>query len=145
MSPLDRRLFVKTLLVAAAGASGPAATLAGTSLSTAQQDAAQKSEASSNDSPTINLEVGEQQLRVSPAGGPLHFQNFLREGAEWKPSSLAKMPLISGASFLLTSERVTQEDGTIRCHGNGTAAGRDRRPVRYEWDARVTPLKGAAP
>jgi hypothetical protein len=143
MSPLDRRLFVKTLLVAAAGATRPAAALAGTPVPKLEQDPAEKSDSSAPDSSTTNLDAGDQQLRVSPAGGPLHFQNFLKVDGDWKPASVAKMSLISGASFLLTNEHVTQDGGVIRCHGNSTAAGRDRRPVRYEWDAEISTLKNA--
>jgi hypothetical protein len=74
----------------------------------------------------------------------LSFQNYLRVGEDWKATSLAGMPLVTGASFLWTSDRVARAGDGIRCHGQGSGVGRDRRPVRYEWDAEISAWKGAA-
>jgi len=145
MSPLNRRLFVKTLLVTAASAGPAGATLGASAFGTAAENSAAKPGAALPDSsPSINLDAGDQQLRVSAAGGPLSFQNYLRVGEEWKAASLAGMPLVTGPSFLLTSDRVAREGDVLGCHGQGSGVGRDRRPVRYEWDAEISVWKGAA-
>ena len=79
---------MKTLLVTAVGA-GPA--YAGIS-----SGIALPSFESDRPSPPTILENGSQQLRISPTGSPLAFQNFLRVGDEWKPATLANNPFIVG-------------------------------------------------
>ena len=70
MSPLNRRGFMKTLFVTAAGVS---------CLDPSQAIAASRFDADSGTGSTI-LEHGDQQLRISSVGKPFSFQNFLRDG-----------------------------------------------------------------
>jgi hypothetical protein len=138
MNALNRRLFVKTLLVTAAGAGPVGATLRGASPIAAGGGGKLLQDRSSENSETVNLDAGEQQLRVSAAGEPFSFQNFLRVGDAWKPSSVAGTPLMAGASFGLRGQSVAREGTAIRCHGDGAGIGRDRRPVHYDWDAEIS-------
>src|SRR2546426_1764489 len=77
MSHLNRRGFMKTLLATAASA-----TPAGVDFS---ERIAWLSPQTGTASASTNLENGDQQLRLSPVGAPLAFQNFVRVGNEWKP------------------------------------------------------------
>ncbi len=94
--------------------------------------------------PGTNLEHGSQQLRISPEGSPLAFQNFLRIGDEWKPATLANNPFIVGDSFPLVTSRVRREDSRIRCAGGGKAEGVDGKAVSYDWDAEISALSYVA-
>ena len=115
MTEINRRSFVKSVLASTAGLTlveiAPAESLANWS---AQADAQFES-----------IQSGEQLLRVSPAGQPLAFQNFVRSAENWKPSTLAGVPVITGPSFPLKSSRVSQTAGNFICQGNATAQGHD--------------------
>jgi hypothetical protein len=128
MGQLNRRGFMRTLLatgmVAAPGHAGFAWPFSESDLSSL---------------PT-SLEHGSQQLRISPVGSPLTFQNFLRIGDEWKPATMAGVPLVTGASFPLVSSRVGRDGLRVQCEGNAEAEGLDGKPLGYEWDAEVTAL-----
>jgi hypothetical protein len=130
MSQFNRRHFVKTLLVTAAGVTP---VYAGFSTRTGLPFF-------ESDFPPLstNLENGSQQLRVSTTGSPLAFQNFLRIGDEWKPATLANNPFISGESFRLVTSRILREDARIRCEGNGKAEGTDGQALSYTWNAEIT-------
>ena len=88
MTLFKRRGFVKTILTTAAGTTSAYAVL-GRELPLEETD--QGETASS-----LNLENGGQQLRLSSVGAPLTFQNFLRIGNEWKPSTLSRVPIVIG-------------------------------------------------
>jgi hypothetical protein len=128
MGQLNRRGFMRTLLatglVAAPGHAGLAWPFSESDLS----------------SLPISLEHGSQQLRISPVGSPLTFQNFLRIGDEWKPATMAGVPLVTGASFPLVSSRVGRDGLRVQCEGNAQAEGLDGKPLGYEWDAEITAL-----
>ena len=123
---------MKTLLVTAVGA-GPA--YAGTSTGIALPSF-------ESDLPSLstNLENGSQQLRISPNGSPLAFQNFLRNGDEWKPATLANNAIVTGASFPLVTSRVRREGSSVFCDGRGNAEGLDGKAVSYGWDSEITAL-----
>jgi hypothetical protein len=133
MSPLNRRIFVKTLLATAASAAPAYATLH-KNIGLPFVDFDERAD----DAHSINLDAGGQQLRISPEGTPLGFQNFLRVGDAWKPSTVAAVPFVSGASFPLTTQRVKRDGSTVRCEGQATAQGVDGNPLQYNWDAEIS-------
>jgi hypothetical protein len=127
MSEINRRGFVKTVLASAAGI-------------VLLQETSASLFAFGAENPVSNfhvLEAGEQQLRVSPAGGLLSFQNFLRSGSDWKPSTLASVPVITGPSFPLNTVQVTQQTGKLLCQGDATAQGHDGKPLQYQWHTEI--------
>ncbi len=90
--------------------------------------------------PSTILENGSQQLRISPTGSPLAFQNFLRVGDEWKPATLANNAIVTGASFPLLTSRVRREGSSVFCDGRGNAEGLDGKGLSYGWDSEITAL-----
>jgi uncharacterized protein (DUF1810 family) len=136
MNVLNRRIFVKTLLATAA-ISGPAyaAFHDGIFDPTVEAEGA---------SASATIESGNQRLRISPAGAPLSYQNFLRIGDEWKPTTLANNPFIAGESFSLVTARVQREDFRIRCEGEGKAEGVDGKPLSYDWDSEISAVRDLA-
>lgn len=132
MTLLNRRGFMKTLLATAASASPAYAKMrSGMPLSTfAKADAS---------SPMI-LENGDQQLRLSSVGALLTFQNFVRAGGEWKPSTLADVPIVTGPSFPLVTSQVRREGASVVCEGKAMAEGLDRMPLEYGWTAEISAL-----
>jgi hypothetical protein len=136
MAEFNRRGFMKTLLVTAAGAP-PAYTVLPEWLTGPFPQSGLPSS-----SPT--LEHGSQQLRVSPAGSALAFQNFLRVGTEWKAATLPNNPFVVGPSFALVTSRVRQEGGTVFCEGEAGADGLDAKPVRYRWNSEISAVKLSA-
>ena len=132
MNQLNRRGFMRTLLVTAmvtgpghAGLAWPLSESELPSLST-------------------NLEHGSQQLRISPTGSPLAFQNFLRISDDWKPATLANNPFIVGESFPLITARIQREDSRILCQGEGKAEGADGKPLSYGWDSEISAVSPVA-
>jgi hypothetical protein len=127
----DRRFFMKTLLVTAASASPACAAL---------HEAAKHSRggAGTVTNPST-LEAGNQQLRFSGLGQPFTYQNFLRDGDYWKPSTISS-PLIAGASFPLLAATIRSEGSTARCDGSGNAEGLDGKPLNYDWHSEITAL-----
>src|SRR5882762_5459222 len=117
MSQFNRRRFMKTMLVTAVGAApayaGSQARIAPPSFD--------------SDLPPLptNLENGSQQLRISPAGSPFTFQNFLRVGDEWKPATLVNNAVITGASFPLVTSRARREGSSVFSEGESNAEGLD--------------------
>ena len=83
------------------------------------------------------LEHGEQQLRVSPPGAPLAFQNFIRAGNEWHPATLPDTQVVTGPSFPLRSESVSRKNDALACEGSGRAIGLDGKPFTYNWNAEI--------
>jgi hypothetical protein len=143
MSALNRRFFVKTLLATAASAAPAYATLhKGIGLPCTRSN---KEHFSAEDSASINIDAGNQQLRVSPEGAALSFQNFLRVGNEWKPSTLAGIPFVAGDSFPLISARIKHEGSNVRCEGKAVAQGLNGNPLHYGWDAEISALGGDQP
>jgi hypothetical protein len=136
MSQFNRRGFMRTLLVTAVGAVP------------AHANSSNKSAwpffDSDLSSTSIELEHGPQQLRISPTGSPLAFQNFLRIGDEWKPATLANNPIISGASFQLITSRISREHSSIRCEGDGKAEGTDGKALSYTWNAEIAAVSKTA-
>jgi hypothetical protein len=132
MSQFNRRRFMKTLLVTAVG-TAPA--YAGSPSSFVLP-----SFGSDLPSLSTNLENGPQQLRISPTGSPLAFQNFLRIGDEWKPATLANNPVITTASFPLVPSRVRREGSSVLCQGAGKAEGVDGKAVSYSWNSEIIAL-----
>jgi uncharacterized protein (DUF1810 family) len=133
MSQSNRRGFIRTLLVAGVVA-GPAH---------ASISAGLAWPFSESDLPSLptSLEHGSQQLRISPVGSPLAFQNFLRIGNEWKPATLPNNPFIVGQSFPLATTRVQREDSRIHCTGEGKAEGADGKALSYGWDSEISAVR----
>ncbi|MCU1269965.1 MAG: hypothetical protein JWN74_1259 [Acidobacteriaceae bacterium] len=129
MSLLDRRGFVKTCLATAAGAS-PLYVKSSRALSLLPN----LGEASS----FTSLESGDQQLRVSSAGAPFGFQNFLHVADEWRPATLPRIPLVTGPSFPLKTSRVSRKDSTLICEGSASAEDLDGKSVSYRWNADIS-------
>src|SRR5450755_1520713 len=138
MNVLNRRIFVKTLLAAAASSSAA-------SSSSAAYGALRRGIALSpvaEDNSGASIEFGDQRLRVSAAGMPITYQNFLRIGTDWKPATLAGVPLVTGASFALVTSRLQSEGLRVLCEGNAEAVGLDGKPLKYDWDAEITAIGG---
>jgi len=116
MSVLNRRGFMKALLATAASTSSARAALS---------HAATPPIAETETANSLNLENGEQQLRFSSVGEQLTFQNFLRAGKEWKPATLAGIPLVTGPSFPTAAlRRQVQFAGLTRPGPDEPAASR---------------------
>ena len=131
MTLVNRREFVKTILATAASASPAVASLReGLSLPTVPD----------SDSSSLTLENGEQQVRLSPVGAPLTFQNFLRVADQWKPSTLANVPLLTGPSFPLVTSEIRRDGRALLCQGKGSARGLDNSPLEYAWNAEIRAL-----
>src|ERR1700693_5096334 len=96
MNILNRRGFAKTILATGASSSPAFAALYG-GLSCSYTEA---------DSSLTNLESGAQQLRLSPVGTTLTFQNFVFAEGQWKPATLPRVPFVSGPSFSLVSSHI---------------------------------------
>ncbi len=93
-------------------------------------------------SASTNLENGDQQLRLSPIGAPLAFQNFVRVGNEWKPATLPGIPLVTGASFPLVTSRLRRDGLTVACEGKATAESLDGKRLGYDWNAEISAVDG---
>jgi hypothetical protein len=133
MTPPNRRIFVKTLLATAAGASPAYA-----ALHRSIGHPLLGSNESADDAHSFSLDAAGQQLRISPQGAPLGFQNFLRIGDEWKPSTVAAVPFVSGASFPLVAQYIKRGGSTIHCEGQASAQGLDGNSLQYNWNAEVS-------
>jgi hypothetical protein len=134
MSQFNRRGFMRTLLVTAVGAVP------------AHANISNKSGWPFFDSDlsySTNLEHGPQQLRISPAGSPLAFQNFLRINDQWKPATLPNNPFVAGDSFSLITSKIQREGSSIRCAGRGKAEGTDGKSLSYNWDAEISAVSPA--
>jgi len=132
MNVLDRRVFVRTLLATAVSSSSAYATFhKGIVFAPVEAEDA---------SGSTDLEAGGQRLRISPAGAPLTYQNFVRVGNDWKPSTLAGVPLLTGVSFPLVSLRVRHEGLRVQCDGKAEAQALDGGPLKYDWDSEITAL-----
>src|SRR5712692_7105451 len=136
MSHLNRRGFMKTLLATAASA-----TPAGVDFS---ERIAWLSPQTETASASTNLENGDQQLRLSPVGAPLAFQNFVRVGNKWKPATLANNAVVTGASFPLVTSRVRRQGSTVFCEGDGKAEGLDGKGLSYGWESEISALSHGA-
>jgi len=132
MSHLNRRRFMKTLLATAASAT-PACVYF-------SERIAWLSPQTETASASTNLENGDQQLRLSPVGAPLAFQNFLRVGDEWKPATLANNAVVTGTSFALVTSRVRRQGSTVFCEGDGKAEGLDGKGLSYGWNSEISAL-----
>lgn len=130
MSEMNRRGFVKSILASAAG----------TVL--IQQIPSELFGMESPDTTGFHvLESGTQQLRVSPAGGPLTFQNFVRSADGWKASTLAGVPVLTGPSFPLKTTRLTPSPNLLSCEGEASAQGQDGKPLSYRWKTEIQSLR----
>jgi hypothetical protein len=130
VNPDHRRGFLKTILATAAGAvpfSGRFSDVF--SFSTASRP--------SSSAPLI-LENGEQQLRFAAVGSPFSFQNFLRIGSEWKPASLAGIPLVTGSSFPLITSREQSEGTRVVFEGTAAAKGLNGKTLEYDWSSEIS-------
>ncbi len=136
MSQFNRRGFMKTLLVTAVGAVPAHAAVA--------NKTAWPFFDSDLSSSSTNLEHGPQQLRISPTGTPLAFQNFLRINNEWKPATLPNNPFITGDSFPLVTSQVKLEDSRILSDGEGKAEGTDGKSLSYAWDSEISAVGSTA-
>ncbi len=67
---------------------------------------------------------------MSPAGELLTYQNFVRTGNNWKPATLAGVPVITGPSFSLTTSQ-----------GSATAQGATGKPLQYDWSNEISPVR----
>ena len=132
----DRRFFIKTLLATAANASPAYATF--------QRGTVFPPHEAEDSSAFTNLESGNQQIRISPTGAPLTFQNFLRVGDEWKPATLANNAVITGASFPLVTSHVRREGSRVLCEGEGNAEGLDGNGLSYLWNSEISALSHGA-
>jgi hypothetical protein len=136
MGQFNRRGFLRTLLVTAAGA-GSAHASVPVRTSWPFTEAALPSL-------STNLEHGSQQLRISPTGSPFAFQNFLRTGDEWKPATLPNNPFIVGNSFPLVTSQIKKDGSRIRCEGEGQAEGLDGKLLSYGWNSEISALSPGA-
>jgi hypothetical protein len=136
MSQFNRRGFMKTLLVTVVGAVPAHAAVSNKTVWPFFD--------SDLSSSSTNLEHGPQQLRISPTGSPLAFQNFLRINNEWKPATLPNNPFIAGDSFPLITSQVNREGSQIRCTGEGKAEDLNGRTVVYSWDSEIRAVNPAA-
>src|SRR6266446_1390500 len=136
MSQFNRRGFMKTLLVTAVGAV-PANAAVANKIAWPFFD-------SDLSSSSADLEHGPQQLRISPSGTPLAFQNFLRINNEWKPATLPNNPFITGDSFPLVTSQVKLEDSRIHCAGEGKAEGTDGKSLSYACDSEISSVGSGA-
>src|SRR6266568_1586798 len=132
MALLNRRSFVKTVLATAASGSPACAGFYGGVSFPSPVDA-------NSPSSTI-LESSAQQLRLSPVGTPLTFQNFLLVEDEWKPATLPGVQLVTGASFPLMTSHVGREGRRIICDGTAAAVSLDGKRFEYEWTAEINGL-----
>lgn len=132
MTLLDRRSFVKTILVTAASGSPAWAGFHGGGSLPAFAD-------TSSSSSTI-LESGAQQLQFSPVGTPLTFQNFLSVEGERKPATLPGVQLVTGASFPLMTSHIGRKGQRIICDGTAVAVSPDGKRFEYEWTAEISAL-----
>jgi hypothetical protein len=132
MTLLNRRSFVKTILATAASGT-PARTgfYGGVSF---------PSPADTNTASSRILENGAQQLRLSPVGTPLTFQNFLLVESEWKPATLPGVRLVTGASFSFMTSHASREGQRITCNGTAAAVGLDGKRFEYDWTAEIHAL-----
>ncbi len=132
MTPFNRRRFVQTFLASAAFASPAYAKLRnGILLPTL---------AGVDTGSSTILENGEQQLCLSPVGTPFRFQNFLRVGDAWKPSTLPDLPLVTGTSFPLVTSQTQRKGSGVFSEGSATASGLDGKPLEYGWTSEITAL-----
>ena len=131
MTLLNRRSFVKTILATAASGSPACARFCG--------GVSFPTSADSSHSSTI-LESGGQQLRLSPVGTPLTFQNFLCVEGEWKPATLPGVQLLTGASFPLMTSHLGHEGQRIMCDGTAAAVSLEGKRFEYEWTAEISTL-----
>jgi hypothetical protein len=145
MSALNRRFFVKTLLASAASAAPACAALHKRIVFPATATNSDRDVQSVDDYASLNIDAGNQQLRIAPIGSPFSFQNFLRVGSEWKPATLGGVPFVTGASFPLITERIRRNGLSIRCEGSAEAEGVDGKTLKYDWNAEVSPLPGEQP
>jgi len=132
MSVLNRRSFVKTILATAASGSPACARFYGGMSFLAS--------AEGNFSPSTSLESGAQQLRISPVGTPLSFQNFLLVRGEWKPATLPGVQLVAGASFPLVSSHLARDGPRVLCDGTASAESLDGKRFEYAWTAEISAL-----
>ena len=136
MSQFNRRGFMRTLLVTAVGTAPIHAAVANkTAWPFFESDLSASS---------LDLENGQQQLRISPTGSPFAFQSFLRINNEWKPATLPNNPFIAGDSFPLITSHVKHEDYRILCTGEGKAEGLDGKTLSYGWDSEISAVNPAA-
>lgn len=131
MSEINRRGFVKTVLASAAGITF-AQNVSANAVTFWSADA---------DAQSQTVTSGDQQIRISPSGEPLAFQNFVRSGNSWKPATLAGVPVITGPSFPLKISRISHQSGNLLCEGNSNAVGQDGRPLEYQWSTEIAPLR----
>jgi hypothetical protein len=132
MRLLNRRGFVKTIVTTAAGTTSAYAVL-GHGLPCEETD--QREAASS-----VELESGGQQLRLSPVGTPLAFQNFLRIGNEWKSSTLSRIPIVVGPSFSLVTSSIRHQENAAVCEGRAEGKSLEGTRLPYQWKAEIRSL-----
>jgi hypothetical protein len=127
MSLLNRRGFLKTCVVTAAGARyvGLSQSL---NLSLAGNEPAA----------FTTLENGDQQLRVSSEGGVFAFQNFLRVANEWHPVTLAGISLVTGPSFPLRASSISKNGSVVNCGGSASAEDLSGKSFSYTWAANIS-------
>jgi hypothetical protein len=145
MGALNRRFFVKTLLASAASAAPACAVLHKRIAFPAIAGEGDRDFQSTDNSSSLSVDAGSQQLRIAPIGSPLSFQNFLRMGSEWKPATLAGVPFVTGASFPLVTERIKRSGSSIRCEGSAEAESIEGKSLKYDWNAEISPLAGEQP
>jgi hypothetical protein len=136
MTVINRRGFFKNLLATAVIASSPRSVFCERSILPRPE--------LGPDSGSRILENGNQQLRLSPVGAPLTFQNFLRAGNDFKPATLPGTPVVTGPSFPLVIAGLGKHGSTLAAHGPGVAHGLDSQPMEYRWDSEISADHGAA-
>ena len=127
MTVLSRRGFLKTCAVSAAAARYGRG-LHGLNLLPAAD----------NSGAFASLENGGQQLRVSPEGDLLSFQNFLRVGNEWRPATLPGISLVTGSSFPLRAASITKSGLVLKCRGSANAEDLQAKSFSYDWEADIS-------
>ncbi len=135
MNVLSRRIFVKAFLATAAS-SLPAYAAVDKAKGAVVLPSLESEETSAG----TNIESGNQRIRISPVGTPFTYQNFVRVGKSdaWKPSTLAGVPVVTGASFPLLTSRVRQDRQRVRCEGQAEAVDINGKALKYDWEAEIT-------
>lgn len=127
MSLLNRRGFIKTCVISAAGARYSRGS-----------ESLNLSFAENEPSAFTSLENGDQQLRVSPQGEIFALQNFLRVADEWHPATLPGNSPVTGPSFPLRASRISKSGAVLKCEGSASAEDLHGKSFSYGWEANIS-------
>lgn len=92
--------------------------------------------AATSDAPGYSINSGEQQLRVAAVGQLLTFQNFLRDGKEWKAATLPGNPALTGPSFPLMTATTRHAEAALLSEGTATVTN-----LQYRWENEIAAVR----